>query len=197
MERLPVLPTLLTMLGYTWGVLHDLAAQRGWPRVKPLFFLATAVCHLTAYYLFLRRSRRVEVPRPVQLGSAVLAVIGMAGMVYSIMIEIPFRKAWLAQGHSKELVTGGTYALARHPGVLWAAIWIPAAAVATRSRTLLFWWPAVWLGDVAHVWFQDRYTLPRVFGDEYREYQRTTPFLLPNRASIRAFTRSIGRGGEG
>ncbi len=186
-----MLPTLLTLSGYLWGVLHDLAAQRGWPRVKPLLFLAMMSSHLAAYYLFLRRAPRLVVPGPLQKSASVVAVAGILGMIYSIMIEIPFRKAWLAEGHSKDLVTGGTYALARHPGVLWAVIWIPALAVAARSRSLLLWWPVVWLGDVLHVWFQDRYTLPRVFGDEYREYQRTTPFLLPTRASVGACIRSF------
>ena len=155
-----------------------------------------ASSHLAAYYLFLRRSSRLAVPAAVQRSALGVAVVGIAAMVYSIMIEIPFRKAWLADGHSKDLVTGGTYALVRHPGVLWAAIWIPALAVAARSRTLLIWSPVVWLGDVLHVWFQDRHTLPRVFGDEYREYQRTTPFLFPSRTSIRAFRHSFSDRGR-
>ena len=67
----------------------------------------------------------------------------------------------------------------------------PSAAVATGSRDLIRWVPLVLLGDVPHVWFQDRYTLPRVFGEDYRRYQRATPFLIPTRASLRHFLRSL------
>lgn len=182
-----MLPTLLAFAGYGWGILHDIAAQRGWPRAKTPLFILTGASHIAAFYLFLVRAPRVGVPRLVQRLSTVAAVVGLGGMLYSIMIEIPFRKAWLERGHSQQLVTGGTYALARHPGVLWAALWMPAAALAARSRTFLRWVPLVLLGDVVHVWFQDRYTLPRVFGEEYRAYQRTTPFLLPTSASLRRF----------
>ena len=183
--------TLLVLSGFLWGVVHDLAAQRGWPRAKPPLLAATAISHVLGFYMLLRRSPRVPIPRPLRLIAAALAVLGVVGMFYSIMVEIPFRKAWVDRGHTDQLVTDGTYALARHPGVLWAAGWIPAAAVATRSRDLLRWAPLVVLGDVLHVWFQDRYTLPRVFGEEYRRYQRTTPFLVPTRASLRHFRRSL------
>ena len=114
-------------------------------------------------------------------------------MFYSIMIEIPFRKGWIEQGHTDELVTSGTYALTRHPGVLWYTIAVFAAAVATRSRRLLTAAPLLVLGDVAHVKFQDAVVLPAVFGEAYREYQRHTPFVVPTLESIRRFVRTAIR----
>lgn len=82
-----------------------------------------------------------------------LALVSFVGMAYSLLIEIPLRKAWLREGYTDVLVTTGTYSLIRHPGVLWLASALGLAALATRSRRLLLAWPAIVLGDVAHVWF--------------------------------------------
>ena len=110
-----------------------------------------------------------------------------------IMVEIPFRKAWVDEGHTDELVDTGTYALARHPGVIWFTFAIFALAVATRSRRLLLAAPLLIAGDVGHVAFQEQAVLTEVFGDSYRRYQQSTPFLVPTVASFTRFVETAFR----
>lgn len=171
--------TILVLLGFVLGALHDLASYRRTPVVKPVLVGLTALAHLSGAWLLLVRSPKRPFPKAVSRVAFGTSVVAFLGMLYSIAVEIPFRKAWIDRGHTGDLVTSGTYSVSRHPGVLWTAIWVPSAAVASGSRDLLRCWPAVIVGDVAHVWAQDRWLLPRVFGEDYREYQRRTPFLVP------------------
>lgn len=188
--------TWLGPISYCFGLLFDVASIRSWPRVKPAFMAAMVVAQVVGVVRLVARSPRMAVPAPVRRVAAVIAPISIGAMIYSVFIEVPLRKAWIEQGHTDELVTDGTYALTRHPGVLWYGVGIGALAIATRSRRLLVAAPLWWLGDVGHVWFQDRHVLPRVFGEQYREYQQTTPFVLPSARSLRRFlgVRSARRG---
>lgn len=181
---------LLSLSGFAWGVLHDIAAVRNVPRVKPALLALSAAGHLSGFYRLAAHSGRWHPPTWLRLLCSLLAPASFVAMFYSIMVEIPFRKAWVEQGHTDELVTTGTYALTRHPGVLWFTIGALSAAVATRSRRLLIAAPVIALADVAHVRFQERVVLPTVFGEAYREYQRSTPFVVPTPASIRRFLRT-------
>ena len=180
-----------SVIGYGWGILHDIAARRGTPRVKPFLMTAMIAGHATATYRLLRYTPRLGLPRALRAFAVVLAPLSWAAMFYSIFIEIPLRKAWLDQGHTDQLVTTGTYALARHPGVIWFTFAILFTALAARSKRLLLAGPLMVAGDVGHVAFQDRYVLPEVFGDAYERYQRTTPFLVPTLRSVRRFFRTM------
>lgn len=184
----------LSALGYAFGVAHDVASLRAVARVKPYLFAAMVGAHLASATRLLRGSPSLPVPAALARFAGALSLLSFAGMAYSLLVEIPLRKAWLRQGHTDALVTTGTYALVRHPGVLWLASALGLAALAARSRRLLLAWPAIILGDALHVWFQDRVVLPRVFGDAYRDYQRRTPFLIPTRRSARRLTRALREG---
>lgn len=184
---------LLSMSGYAWGMLHDLAALRAVPRVKPYLLLLSAAGHLTAFYGLMRHSSRFNPPPRLRALCMIVAPLGWGAMFYSVMVEIPFRKGWIEEGHTDQIVTDGTYALARHPGVIWFTFAVLASAVATRSKRLLLAAPVIIAGDVMHVAFQEKAVLTNVFGEAYREYQRTTPFLVPTPSSFAKFVRTIGQ----
>jgi protein-S-isoprenylcysteine O-methyltransferase Ste14 len=184
---------LLSFSGYAWGVLHDIAALRGTRYAKPVFLILSGTGHLSGLYGLMRHSSRWNPPRALRLLCIVLAPAGWAAMFYSVMVEIPFRKGWVDRGHTDQIVTTGTYALTRHPGVFWMTIAIFASAVATRLRRLLLAAPLIVAGDVAHVAFQERSVLGNVFGTEYRRYQQETPFVVPTPASARRFVRTAFR----
>ncbi len=187
---------LLSFSGYAWGMLHDLAALKAVPRVKPYLLAMSALGHSFAFFGLLRRSSRFDPPPALRALCMLLAPLSWAAMFYSIMVEIPFRKGWVDEGHTDQIVTDGTYALARHPGVIWFTVALLTSAVAARSRRLLLAAPFMVAGDVMHVAFQERVVLVEVFGDAYRAYQRTTPFLVPTPASFAKFVRTVGRRGR-
>ena len=187
-------PVLLAMAGYGWGIAHDIASRKRLPYAKPPLMLVMVASHIAAILTLALRSRRFPLPRPLQALFVVLAPLSFAAMLYSLLFEIPLRKAWLERGHMDELVTDGTYALARHPGVIWYTCWVLCTALAARSWRLLAAAPVLVAGDVGHVAFQERAVLTKEFGDAYREYQRSTPFVVPNRQSLRRFLSGLRRG---
>jgi len=186
----------LSATAYAVGMTHDVASQRGLPRVKPPLLIGMVALHLAAFARLARGGPRLPVPGPLRALSGLLFLGGLGGMFYSIFVEIPLRKAWIDRGHTDELVTTGTYALVRHPGVLWLTAAIPFGALATRSLFLLLAWPLIALGDVVHVAFQDRFILPRVFGQAYRDYQGRTPFIVPTADSVEHFKRTYRRASD-
>ena len=112
------------------------------------------------------------------LGAAFLALL-----VYTLFFALPVEASYAHPGGKRPVCTTGVYALCRHPGVLWFAglygcLWAAAG--------LPLWEAAAYIGlNVLLVLFEDRCVFPEKL-EGYREYLRTTPFLLPNRQSIRA-----------
>ena len=65
---------------------------------------------------------RFTFPSAVAAIGWVLTAVFFLLFVYSVFIEVPFRQAYLGTQHGAPLVDTGTYAMTRHPGVLWAAL---------------------------------------------------------------------------
>ena len=106
-------------------------------------------------------------------------------LIYSLFIEVNFLTTNMGGNTTHDLVTTGTYALSRHPGVLWLFLALLSVFVAVGTKLLLAA-AVVWsIADVLHVYVQDRYIFPMRFGVGYLQYQKDTPMLLPNRTSIK------------
>ena len=113
----------------------------------------------------------------------VLAAIFLALLIHALFFALPAGDSYARQAAKRRACTTGVYALCRHPGVLWfaglylclwAAAGLPLAAAAAFCAL-----------DVLLVIFEDLVVFPaRLEG--YDDYRRTTPFLLPNRGSLRA-----------
>ena len=118
----------------------------------------------------------------------VLAAVFLALLVYTLFFALPVEASYAHPGEKRPACTTGVYALCRHPGVLWFAglygcLWAAAGVP--------LWEAALYSGlNVLLVIFEDRCVFPaRLEG--YGAYQASTPFLLPNRRSIRACRESI------
>lgn len=113
----------------------------------------------------------------------VLAAAFVALLVYTLFFALPVEASYARPGEKRPACTTGVYALCRHPGVLWFAglylcIWL--------GFGLPLWEAVLYSGlNVLLVLFEDRCVFPARLGG-YERYQRTTPFLIPNAASIRA-----------
>lgn len=112
-----------------------------------------------------------------------LAAAFAALLVYTLFFALPVEASYARPGEKRPACTTGVYALCRHPGVLWftglyLCIWL--------TFGLPLWEAALYSGlNVLLVVFEDRCVFPARL-DGYERYQRTTPFLIPNAASIRA-----------
>jgi protein-S-isoprenylcysteine O-methyltransferase Ste14 len=64
----------------------------------------------------------------------------------------------------------------------------------TGSKTLLLALP-VWSGvDIIYVMLQERFIFIKMFGEEYREYQKEVPILIFTLKSIKRFVSTFNSG---
>ncbi len=123
------------------------------------------------------------------LGSGLLS-ISLLLLVYSLFINPPFRKTYIATGIGDKLITTGLYALVRHPGVIWFVLFMLSLILVSKSSLLLIAAPIFILLVILLVIVQDNFFFTRMF-DGYKSYQRETPILLPNRKSVNAFIKGL------
>ena len=115
-----------------------------------------------------------------------LAFVSLLLLVYSVFFAVKPRQgdqSACPEG-MRPLACRGMYALCRHPGVLWLAGFYGFMAIAWRSRQWLLAFLLFTVGDVLYVFYQDRCIFPHTI-DRYREYRKTTPFLIPTASSIK------------
>ena len=123
------------------------------------------------------------------LGWGLLA-ISLFLLIYSLFINLPFRKTYINTGVGDKLVTTGLYALVRHPWVHCFTLILLSLVMVSKSSLLLIALPIWLLVNILLVAIQDRFFFRRMF-DGYDSYRQETPMLLPNRKSISAFINSL------
>jgi protein-S-isoprenylcysteine O-methyltransferase Ste14 len=162
----------------------DLASMAQRTGLKRAILVSACLLFLLAVVVALREPPLFPAPAWVSILGVALSVVGASLLTYSTVIEIPARSTYLAPGAPSQLITTGTYALCRHPGVLWFGLSLLGLLITNRSLALLVA-AFVWFGlDILYVWLQDRYFFPRQFPD-YPAYRQHTPMLIPTRVSIR------------
>lgn len=118
---------------------------------------------------------------PALAAAAVFLIL----LIYTLFFALPFEDTYVKTDSGKAAVYDkGMYALCRHPGVLWLFLFYMCLGIAFSPsdiwKTGLFYS----LLDLLYVIVQDVWTFPRSFAD-YESYQRSTPFLIPDRESVR------------
>lgn len=176
---------IIGAVGFVILFFFDLAA------LKKVRFLKTVIWivgyGLIAYSLnvIIRRGAQFVIPTSIKITGIVFSTIFTILLIYSLLIEIPFKRTYLDKGAGSKLITTGTYALVRHPGVLWFILFLIGLFLATGSRILLIATPVWWFMDILYVVIQDKYYFPKQFGDAYKKYQKEVPLLIPNKVSIK------------
>lgn len=159
----------------------------GGPAVRALKWLCVCACpvlYVAAVIGLCADPWRLALPLGARVAAATLAVPFLLLLVQSHVVEIA-GSARAGPADRRPLVTTGTYALARHPGVLWYFFFHLLLAAAAGSVLLLLATP-LWAGlNAAVAAVQDRLIFPRLFGSSYDQYRRAVPFFIPSRASLR------------
>ena len=119
-----------------------------------------------------------------------LLTLSLFLLVYSLFINLPFHKTYIATGTGDKLVKTGLYALVRHPWIHCFTLVLVSLILVSKSSLLLIAAPIFILLDVVLVIVQDKFFFVRMF-DGYRQYQQETPMLVPNRRSINAFIEGL------
>ncbi|WKY46511.1 hypothetical protein Q5O24_08940 [Eubacteriaceae bacterium ES3] len=117
----------------------------------------------------------------------IISIVMLGLLIYTLFFALPFKETYV-DGPNKICQTG-IYALCRHPGVLFFAgfyffIWL------AFDSLQLFWMGLIFnICNLIYVIFQDSWTFTNLFED-YKDYQRNTPFLIPNKNSFRVCCKS-------
>ena len=177
-------------LGFLTIHLFDFVSLRRVPGIKTFTWILGN--GLLAYSLVMVCLTPDKLPLPAWatwVGWGLLS-ISLTLLIYSLFINLPFRKTYIDTGVGNNLITSGLYALVRHPGVHWFALLVLSLILVSMSSWLLIVAPIFILLDIVLVIIQDKFVFCRMF-DGYESYQQETPMLIPNRQSINAFMHSL------
>ena len=147
---------------------------------------------LLGYSLIMLCLKSNTLPLPVWstwLGWGLLT-LSLFLLIYSLFINLPFRKTYIATGVSDKLITTGLYALVRHPWIHCFTLFMLSLILVSKSSLLLIAAPIFILLNILLVVIQDKFFFGRMFAG-YDRYRKETPMLLPNRKSISACIRTI------
>lgn len=170
----------------------DAVSLHGVRHVKPVLWIVSSGLFVAGLALAARDVSAVPLPAGLCVAGWTLGALFFALLIYSLFIEIPLLVP-RGSGSATTVVARGTYALCRHPGVLWLAGFLAGMILATGSRALLIALP-LWVGlDALYVVLQEKLFFPRMFGAAYADYQHSVPMLVPTPRSIRECARTVFR----
>ena len=182
---------LIGLVGFGFIAAAEYFSQRPVGLLKPLLWLASVTCFLYASIMAWVDAPRFAIPSALGV-AAWVCLFAFGGLfVYSVLLEVPFRRSYVEHSQEGRLVTGGTYALTRHPGVLWSTVWLLSMVLVSRSLVLAMAVPFWIVANVGCVYLEEKVNLEKAFGEEYKEYQRVTPMLIPTKASLLRFLRIV------
>lgn len=142
-----------------------------------LLIAATAGIIVTSWNLL-----KINIIRIISFG--IPALFFFLLLIYTLFFAIPFKETYVQATGPVKLCKRGVYALCRHPGVLWFIGFYTFLGLAL-GIPLLFTAAAVFsVMNIFYVLFQDRWTFVKSF-EKYDDYKSDTPFLIPNRTSLR------------
>ena len=170
---------------FDWGSLREIGP------IKRIAGMLATVTGMYAQFGVLKTGKIISgLPEVPILGWTLIVVFGSLTL-FSLFVEIPFKKTYVKEKANKEgLVTTGTYALVRHPGVIWFSFFTLGLILLSRKDLVLIFGVMVIVLDIIHVILQDVYFFPRMFPG-YEEYKQETPFLLPSLSSLKKCLRTL------
>ena len=177
-------------LGFLIIHLFDIICLKRIPRLKPLTWLAGNGLVVFSIIMLCLSPDKLSLPSWSTWLGWVILPIALFMLIYSLFINLPFGKTYVATGVGDKLITSGLYALVRHPWMHWLILLLLALILVSSSRLMLIAAPIWVLLDIVLVAIQDRFLFGKMFAG-YNNYRRQTPMFIPNRRSINAFINSL------
>jgi len=147
---------------------------------------------LLVYSLIMLCLQSNTLPLPIWstwLGWGLLTLSSLL-LMYSLFVNLPFRKTYIASGVSDKLIKTGLYALVRHPWIHCFTLILLSLVLISQSSLLLIAVPIWVLVNIVLVFIQDKYFFGKMF-QGYDSYRQETPMLVPNRRSLITFIRGL------
>jgi protein-S-isoprenylcysteine O-methyltransferase Ste14 len=113
-------------------------------------------------------------------GGLALTLGGLALVAWSVYIQYTLGKGTPApKVATQKLVTNGPYAFTRNPMTLGALLMYLGIGVWIGSGVVILLTVSIFSGLLTFIYVHETQELSERFGDEYLEYRKQTPFLLP------------------
>ncbi len=174
---------LLGGLGFLIGYLLEATPLQRLRWAKAPLWIASGSLIVSSLVLVSLQGSRFWLPAWLPFFGGGLLPFAAFLLVYSLFIELPFHRTYVSGGPGPYVMSTGTYALVRHPTVLWYGLVLVSLVLITQSQTLLIALP-IWLTlDVLWAVLQERFSLPQSF-PHYDRYRKATPMLIPTLHSI-------------
>lgn len=172
-------------IGFVLLLMFDLSSLYKKNYLKYFFgILGFLLIFISTMFIFGEFSSFLEIHNVYRALSLVVSIIFFALLIYSVFIEVGRKTYNIKNEHT--LVTNGTYALSRHPGVLWMLLLYIFGAIFFQNL-LAIYAALIWtFANVVYVTIQERFIFHKIF-DDYEKYQKSTPMLFPNYSSIGKF----------
>jgi protein-S-isoprenylcysteine O-methyltransferase Ste14 len=123
---------------------------------------------------------RILLGWPNQVVGPILLFGGIALVVWSVNIQFTLGKGTPApRVATQRLVTQGPYAYTRNPMTLGALLIYLGIGVWIGSGVVIILTVIVFSGLLVYIYHHETGELTGRFGEEYLDYMRRTPFLLP------------------
>ena len=177
-------------LGFLLIHLFDIVSLKRLPWAKPFTWILGSGLLVYALAIVCLRSDKLPLPTWSTWLGWVLLTISLLLLIYSLFVNLPFRKTYIATGVGDKLITTGLYALVRHPWIHCFTLVLLSLVLVSKSSLLLIAAPIFILLPIVLAVIQDKFVFGRMF-DGYESYQRETPMLVPNRQSLNAFINSL------
>ena len=162
---------ILGVIGFLVIHLFDIFAFKKWPLVKPLsWFLGSGLLVYATVMACLGTDKLLLPAWVIWLGWPVLIASAII-LVYSLFINLPFRRTYIEKGSGSQLITTGLYSLVRHPWFYGFCLAILSLILITGS-ILLTYALAIWIPVVILlISIQDKFLFGQMFSgyDNYRK----------------------------
>jgi protein-S-isoprenylcysteine O-methyltransferase Ste14 len=183
MECIKMRFVLLGCMAFIFMYLFDVMTLKNKRLWKSILGLSGLGLMIFASIEILYLEDGMNFPVIVRILGGIIGFVFLLLLIYSLFLEVPFKKTYGEEEHNVNLVDTGTYAICRHPGVIWFFFFYLGLYLMT-GRTMMFVACITWtILDVIYVILQEKTIFNKMFKG-YGDYQRSTPMLIPNKTSI-------------
>lgn len=171
----------LGICGFILLLLFDICSLTEKSVIKYFFGVSGFGLIIVSSAFLLRINSSITFSFSLRVFSLTIAILSLLLLIYSLFIEVG-KKTYQYKNESK-LITTGTYALSRHPGVLWFLFVYLFGAIYFQNYFILYA-GLIWTGiNIIYVSIQERFIFTKLF-DNYGSYIKTTPMFLPSSKSL-------------
>lgn len=124
-----------------------------------------------------------EAPGFFKFIGAVVIMLALSGIILSAYELL--KKAASDGVFSKELYKNGMYALVRHPQVMFSILFMLGLILFFWSPALLWALPLWIIGFISYAALEEKYELVPRFDNDYLDYCKQIPALIPDKKSIK------------